>query len=421
MTKPLPMKEAQAFWADKVPMTKEQFNALAEEAQARAFFVAGLARLDMVQEVQNALGKALGNGETLSQFKQRIASVAQAQGWTSWRVENIFRTNLQSAYQAGRYKQMVQVAKARPYWRYVSTQDSRTRPEHRALHGRVYHHEHSFWNQFYPPNGFACRCTVQTLSERQVKDRGLKIEKSLPQNEIWADPDTGMERNILPLPDKGWDRNVGKAYWQPDLSEYRPDLKQGFLDGLIDNVCPDDFANTSSSICLARLKKHLKQKDLEDFETLIWARMQGGVEGYEEWAEAVLKRMQAKGELYPVGNLPWKVLEFLKVKGVQPRLALVAMDDKQLLHMVRTAKQVRGQALSAREVMEISERFASCDWYLDNEEEGLLMAWVRIKNSAAKVVIRVDQKVGGAGVANKVITAGIVSQDNLKKKNYEKI
>ena len=75
---------------------------------------------------------------------------------------------------------MKSVSKARPYWRYVSVKDGRTRPTHRALNGKVYRHDHPFWDTYYPPNGFMCRCTVQTLSQAQVDARGLKVEDRVP-------------------------------------------------------------------------------------------------------------------------------------------------------------------------------------------------------------------------------------------------
>lgn len=69
------------------------------------------------------------------------------------RVENIFRTNMQVAYSAGRYKKMQAVKASRPYWQYIAVMDKRVRPSHAILHEKVYPADHEFWSSNYPPNG----------------------------------------------------------------------------------------------------------------------------------------------------------------------------------------------------------------------------------------------------------------------------
>lgn len=45
-----------------------------------------------------------------------------------WRVATICRTNVQTAYNAGRYAQQSAMHSARPYWQYLAVLDERTRP-----------------------------------------------------------------------------------------------------------------------------------------------------------------------------------------------------------------------------------------------------------------------------------------------------
>ena len=94
----------------------------------------------------------------------------------------IFRTNIQTAYNVGHYEQMTDpgVMKLRPYWQYDAVNDAHTRPSHLAMDGRVFPADSAVWDSWFPPNGFRCRCTVKTLSKRQVEARGLKVEQSAP-------------------------------------------------------------------------------------------------------------------------------------------------------------------------------------------------------------------------------------------------
>jgi len=233
---PLVSAEAVQYWKSKAPVSAKELQAMDAAARSRAFAVSGLARMDQIGAVQAAIGKAIEDGETLRDFKARIGDVIKDQGWTgqkAWRVENIFRTNIQSAYMTGRYQQMQRAAKARPYWRYSAVMDRRTRPGHRALHGMVYPHDHPFWDQFYPPNGFMCRCTVTTFSARQVKARGLTVQTEIPDRIKVTDPATGMETFITPMPDKGWSTNVGQD-WLAGLS---PAEMEGMRDMPVPTLC----------------------------------------------------------------------------------------------------------------------------------------------------------------------------------------
>lgn len=223
---PVQPEAAIKFWQDKAKLTWAQAQGLSDGAKARAFYVTGLYRQDLVDLVSDALREALENGETLEDFKIRIAQAIQNQGWHDYRIENIFRTNMQSAYSAGRYLKMQAVKKSRPYWQYLAIMDRRTRPSHAVLHELVYPADHDFWSENYPPNGFRCRCCVRSLSERQVKMQDLKVEKEMPGPGIWTDPETGEEVRVnFPGADKGF-RNNPFADWASGGSDMPPMLRQ---------------------------------------------------------------------------------------------------------------------------------------------------------------------------------------------------
>lgn len=214
----VPPDAAVEFWKWRAKLTDAEAQALGESARHRAFYVTGLAHHDLVQLVSDGLEDALKNGETLADFKARIMTAIQTQGWHDYRIENIFRTNLQTAYAAGRYKKMQAVKASRPYWQYLAVMDRRVRPSHAILDGKVYPADHEFWATHYPPNGFRCRCGVRTLSQRQVDTLGLPVEKEMPQAGIWTDPKTGMEYFVhFPGADKGFRNNPGKDWAESGL------------------------------------------------------------------------------------------------------------------------------------------------------------------------------------------------------------
>jgi len=230
----LPMQEALEYWKSKVPMSAREFYGLAEAARGNAFTVSGVASMDAIVKIQESLGKALSEGLSFEQWKKEIPGIILKQGWTgkgARRLETIFRTNIQTAYHVGRWKQMQAVKALRPYWQYDAVNDSRTRPAHRALDGKVFPADHPFWDTWYPPNGHRCRCGVKSLSDRQVKALGLTVETEDPTGRLFEPVDEKGNRLLArPLmPDRGFNANAAREHYEPDLSLYPQRLRDIFL------------------------------------------------------------------------------------------------------------------------------------------------------------------------------------------------
>ena len=198
------------YWKSLSLMTGEQARKLDAGARSRAYYVSCLKEMDEIALVHTASLEALENGTTFAVFKERLASL----GMPDHLLKTIFTTNLQTAYAAGRYAKMQEVKGTRPYWRYVTLGDNRVRLSHAVLSGMVFPAEHPFWNENYPPNGYRCRCGVQSLSERQVKREKLKVQKEMPGDMMWTDPKTGMEYHVArPGADDGFRNNPGKDWF----------------------------------------------------------------------------------------------------------------------------------------------------------------------------------------------------------------
>lgn len=230
-------EQALAYWKNKILLTDREAEKLHEEARQQAFYISSLAKLDQIKTVHAALQEALEQGEPLKDFKEKIANIIAEKGWHAHRIETIFQTNMHSAYQAGRWAGMQKTKETRPYLQYSAVLDKRTRPSHAVLHGLIYPCDHEFWNTFYPPNGYRCRCTVRSVSKNEVKRNKLTVETQMPHNRFFTDPKTGAELFVnQPLPDKGFFNNVGKN-WQKameaplfdKLEETDPKLAKEFI------------------------------------------------------------------------------------------------------------------------------------------------------------------------------------------------
>lgn len=227
LTKDIVFEEAANYFKGKVPMKPSEFYKLSDEYRSLAFTISGYSKAQVLDKFYNELLKAIEQGTTMREFKNTINDFLQNKGYegiTNFQADNIFRTNIQTAYQVGHYKQMTspEVLKLRPYWQYDAVNDTHTRPSHLAMDGRVFKADDPIWDTWYPPNGFRCRCGVMTLSERQVKQRGLTVEEKTPR----AAEVEGRFVNILP--DQNFSNNPAKVAFKPDVADYPESIKKAY-------------------------------------------------------------------------------------------------------------------------------------------------------------------------------------------------
>ena len=186
--------------------------------------IAATASADIVESVRKALLEAQAKGLPFAAFQKQIEPTLRSLGWwgrdpatgsylgTPWRLETIYRTNLQSSFNAGRMQKQQQTERFRPLLEYIAVLDSKTRPSHSALDGKVVPASDSFWNDFYPPNGFNCRCRVRSLSEAEARRDGKDVDRfdgKITREEETINKDLGIKTEVAVV-------NVGGRVVSPD-------------------------------------------------------------------------------------------------------------------------------------------------------------------------------------------------------------
>jgi len=194
--------EAIEYFQSKDYVVNWNWFDVAEEVQAKSFWVTKAMRQDILQDFREGVAEVLEEGVTEREFIRRLKPKLKAKGWwgkqvitdefgderevqlgSPQRLRTIYRTNKFSAYQCGRLQRHRARSQSRPFWQYVAVMDSRTRPSHAALNGVVYRADDPIWQSIYPPNGFNCRCRVRTLSQRRLDAEGLQISSSAGQTQ----------------------------------------------------------------------------------------------------------------------------------------------------------------------------------------------------------------------------------------------
>lgn len=185
---PLRFAEAIDFFRRRTVITDEAWRHLDAEARMRSVWVAGVSRENLLREVLNEIDRALNEGMTFGEFADKLQAklINEWQGTVrnpAFRVETIYRTNLQTSFNAGRYTQQTsdELVMARPYWQYDALLDNRTTDTCKSLDGTVMPADGTFWSIYYPPNHFNCRSSVITLSERDMRLSGLRVPDRPPR------------------------------------------------------------------------------------------------------------------------------------------------------------------------------------------------------------------------------------------------
>ncbi len=218
--KPVHFTEAIDYFRQKINLPTKAWADLWQAQHARAFVVAGATKDALLADLRAAVDKALSQGTTLAEFRKDFDKAVSTHGWDykggrNWRSAVIFNTNLRMAYSAGRWDQAQRLKAERPYGRYVHTPSSHERKEHASWHGTILPLDDPWFGTHWGPNGWGCKCIVQTLSDADLKRNGFSVLPQAPKVD-WEtrsiNTPTGPVNVQTPKGiDPGFGYNVGEA------------------------------------------------------------------------------------------------------------------------------------------------------------------------------------------------------------------
>lgn len=368
-----------------------------QDAHNKAFTVAKAMNVDILKDIRESCNRSLTEGISFTQFQRELTPTLISKGWwgkqmmtdpntgeskevqlgSPRRLKTIYETNMNVSYSVGRYKGQIDNIDNRPYWQYKGIMDDNIRPEHAALNNRVYRFDHPFWQAYYPPNDWGCRCYVLSLSQNDLEKMGLAIETKLP-------PESE-------LPPEEWRYNPGAANSGLDVNFWNK------VEGLKDTKLKSDIiSNVVNS---------------EEWQ-----------KGYEDWVDRVLSRDKPlKGDAKTVGFIDDDIYSYLKEKGIEPETGVIVINDKRLIHADRDIHKNAGVALSIDDYKMLPRTINNPEAVLF-EKANSNVHYVYSSNSAkAKFVVTVNYRLKKKGAVNFIDTALKVPAASLKNKKYYEI
>lgn len=92
-----------------------------------------------------------------------------------------------------------EIGGAFPIGEYLTRDDRRVRPTHKAMYGFLAARTHEIWTVIRPLNGFNCRCFVRWVTKREAKNKGWdSLEIRWPNSASRRNYEAGV------FPDEGW-------------------------------------------------------------------------------------------------------------------------------------------------------------------------------------------------------------------------
>lgn len=424
-------KDAVSYVKNKGYKVTNNWYEMLEDAHAKAFTISKMTDSQLLKETHSILQKSVAEGWSAAKSQKELKNLFKAKGW--WgkkeiidengekktiqlgsvrRVKTIYRTNIQTAFNAGRYLQQLQDVDFAPYFQYMCVLDERTRPEHRALHGKVFRYDDPIWASLYPPNGWGCRCFVRSLTERDIKRERLTVENSgkyLFHKEVVVDKEKGETTNtamfktkdisgrtVFVQPDAGWSYNVGKGAWNIDVMAFNEikELPQRLKDKFI------------SDLALSPVK----QKNFKNF------------------ISQVLKaEYKAKGRECTAGWIMPKTIQRVKEQGIMLETPVIICNDSKAIHMNRDSKNPK-QKLDKELIKALSSFIQDNDGIYLETKKDVKKLWF-IKNLSApdkdgkeciKIIVHLNYHIRGR-VVNYVITSSRIKFADLKGSNIKKL
>lgn len=391
-----PPQDAIRYLEQKFPKASWAYTDLLDNAHDRAFVVAKMMDVDLATTVQRSIIDAMQEGKGYKAWAKDIDKVLAKSGWYDGqinvdaqgnakkvvaggqhRLETIYRTNVAAAYEAGRQQVIFNDRDDDPfgYVMYSAIMDNRTRPTHKALHGKVMEKSDPAWSSISPPNGYNCRCTIVELTQGQIDRYGYKVSKSegkLSTQVVELPNGKEAQRTLFEL-DNG-------AVFKTDVGfNHAPKIlpMQTLFDKAI--LAEPKFASRVVSQALAqpRIKTQVNQE-------------------VKTWVQGVDAKY-AKGEFRHVGVIPSVFIEALaSEKNFELQTAVITLHDRISLHHLARGHKTHSQDWVENIVENLTGKYAL---YWDNKKNYPVFIF-DVPNSKYRLVMRLNENIKGHNVFN---------------------
>lgn len=156
-------------------------DAMRTSLQRSDYIFSGIKTFHELNEAFPSLLDENGNRKPFEQFLNDVRKIDEKYNRNYLRAEYNFCQ--QSANMASKWEEF-QKDGDQYNLQYRTAGDDHVRPAHAALHGITLPPSHPFWQRYFPPNGWNCRCTVvQVRKSKYPQTPDSEVEHLISQND----------------------------------------------------------------------------------------------------------------------------------------------------------------------------------------------------------------------------------------------
>ena len=368
-------EEAVEFMKEKLSLPPEEFYSLDAKARFRAFTVAKLTGLDAIERVKEKLAKAIEEGKTLREWIEELGEdgILRAVGFhqsNPWYLKTVFRTNISTAYNAGRFMQFARSKDRIKLLEYVAIDDNRTTPLCRRLDGTKLPPDDPFWATYTPPNHFNCRSTVRAIFKGSSEAKKARVRRP---------------KDIPPVPE-GFAASPLESWWKLTDSMTKRVIKYGLKDEVLEKA------------------KRMCGKNFEDWECPEFEEVKERLERLEKAYKKLEKYIGreekvsvSEGDkiLHPISKVPTEVVK--KYKDIlDNERVLTKLAKEHILHEINEEKRSWRKEVRAWGLRNIHNILRNPDVvFFDQKNQAILYCKKRKvgnKDRIAAVVVGAENK-----------------------------
>lgn len=144
---------------------------MAQHLEKDVFVFSGFKSYQSLKEASTLLRDESGQIKSFDKFFKDIERIDESYNKNYLKAEYIFAT--QSSQMAAKWKEYEKEGD-RYNLQYRTANDDQVRASHRVLHNTTLPPSDPFWNNYYPPNGWRCRCTVVQVRKAKYPESDSK-------------------------------------------------------------------------------------------------------------------------------------------------------------------------------------------------------------------------------------------------------